>query len=89
MANRRSLKKNVNYISDVTIGMCIVDSMNASAERREVISELVSKVINLRADIISRISHTEPGNVKGFYKKFRVDFNAKVNEIIEAIGKLN
>ena len=28
-------------------------------------------------------------NVKGFYKKFRVDFNAKVNEIIEAIGKLN
>ena len=28
-------------------------------------------------------------NVKGFYKKFRADFNAKVNEIIEAIGKLN
>ena len=36
----------------------------------------------------SRISHTEPGNVKGYYKKFRSDFNAKVDEIIEAIGNL-
>jgi len=28
-------------------------------------------------------------NVKGFYKKFRADFNAKINEIIDGIGKLN
>ena len=27
-------------------------------------------------------------NVKGYYKKFRSDFNAKVDAIIEAIGKL-
>lgn len=37
----------------------------------------------------ARISHTEPGNVKGFYKKFRADFNASVNEIIDALAKLN
>lgn len=87
MANRRSLKKNVNYISDVTIGMCIVDSINASAERREVISELVSKVINLRADIISRISHTEPGNVKGFYKKLKSDFNSQIEEVFNKLNE--
>lgn len=87
MANRRSLKKNVNYISDVTIGMCIVDSMNASAERREVISELVSKVINLRADIISRISHTEPGNVKGFYKKLKSDLNSQIEEVFNKLNE--
>ena len=28
------------------------------------------------------------GNVKGFYKKLRADFNAKVDEIIDAMGKL-
>ena len=39
-------------------------------------------------EFISRISHTEPGNVKGFYKKLRADFNAKVDEIIDAMGKL-
>ena len=46
-------------------------------------------VLKMQDEFVTRISHTEPGNVKGFYKKFRADFNAKVNEIIEAIGKLN
>jgi len=47
------------------------------------------EIIKMQDEFISRISHTEPGNVKGFYKKFRSDFNAKVNEIIDAIAKLN
>ena len=51
--------------------------------------ELMSEVQKMQDEFVTRISHTEPGNVKGFYKKFRADFNAKVNEIIEAIGKLN
>ena len=51
--------------------------------------ELMSEVLKMQDEFVTRISHTEPGNVKGFYKKFRADFNAKVNEIIEAIGKLN
>ena len=89
MASRRSLKKTVNYITELAAGLCLVESANANAEKREAYSEVFLQIINLRNDIISRISHTEPGNVKGFYKKFRADFNAKVNEIIEAIGKLN
>ena len=90
MANRRDLKKNVNYITDLAAGLCIVESARAerTEEQRESISKLFLQVIDLKQDIISRISHTEPGNVKGYYKKFRSDFNAKVDSIIEAIGKL-
>ena len=33
-------------------------------------------------------TNKKPGNVKGFYKKLRADFNAKVDEIIDAMGKL-
>jgi hypothetical protein len=51
--------------------------------------ELMNEILLMQTDFVSRISHTEPGNVKGFYKKFHVDFNAKVNEIIDAIAKLN
>ena len=88
MASRRSLKKTVNYITELAAGLCLVESANANAEKREAYSEVFLQIINLRNDIISRISHTEPGNVKGYYKKFRSDFNAKVDEIIEAIGNL-
>jgi len=44
----------------------------------------MAEVLKMQDEFVCRISHTEPGNVKGFYKKFRADFNAKVNEIIEA-----
>ncbi|MCF2592721.1 hypothetical protein I6E11_02665 [Bacteroides caecigallinarum] len=87
MASRRNLKKHVNYISEVTIGMCFIEGMNADAGRREVIAELVEKAMNLRADIISRISHTEPGNVKGFYKKLKSDFNTQIEEIFNKLNE--
>lgn len=87
MASRRNLKKHVNYISEVTIGMCFIEGMNADAAKREVIAELVEKAMNLRADIISRISHTEPGNVKGFYKKLKSDFNTQIEEIFNKLNE--
>lgn len=87
MANRRDLKKHVNYISEVTLGMCIIEGMNAEAARREAIADLVEKTIKLRSDIISRISHTEPGNVKGFYKKLRDDFNKQIEEVFNKLNE--
>lgn len=87
MASRRNLKKHLNYISEVTIGMCFIEGMNADAAKREVIAGLVEKAMNLRADIISRISHTEPGNVKGFYKKLRSDFNTQIEEIFNKLNE--
>ena len=86
MASRRNLKKNVNYISDVLAGLCMIERMNASEENRKVIDDLFMQVITTRQDIISRISHTEAGSVKSFYKKLREDFNAS-NETI--FSKLN
>ena len=85
MASRRNLKKNVNYISDLIAGLCIVESMNAKDENRE---ELSLQAVNLRQDIISRISHTEPGNVKGFYKKLKEDFNNGTQTIFKKLEEL-
>ena len=48
----------------------------------------MAEILKTQDEFVSRISHTEPGNVKGFYKKLRSDFNAKVDEIINAMGKL-
>ena len=81
MAKRRELKKNVNYIAGELFSECLINRKKAD--------ELMVEIMKMQDEFISRISHTEPGNVKGFYKKFRSDFNAKVNEIIDAIAKLN
>lgn len=88
MANRRNLKKNVNYISDLVAGLCIVESTNAKEEHREEISQLFLQIVELRKDIISRISHTEPGSVKAFYKKLRNDFNTGVESVFKRLEEL-
>ena len=89
MASRRNLKKNVNYIAGELFSECLVNSMFVPGTDKVKADELMNEILLMQTDFVSRISHTEPGNVKGFYKKFHVDFNAKVNEIIDAIAKVN
>lgn len=86
MAKRRDLKKNVNYIADIMASFCMIEVMNADSAKHDSLNKLVAEVASLRSDIISRISHTEPGNVKGFYKKLKSDFNSGLEEIF---NKLN
>lgn len=89
MANRRNLKKNVNYISDMVAGLCIVESMNAKEDKQEALNNLFLQCVALRKDIISRISHTEPGNVKGFYKKLKSDFNKSIDDFFSKLQELD
>ena len=89
MASRRELKKTVNYISGESFSECLINSMFVPGTDKAKADQLMTEILKMQDEFISRISHTEPGNVKGFYKKFRSDFNAKVNEIIDAIAKLN
>ena len=89
MASRRELKKTVNYISGELFSECLINSMFVPGTDKAKADQLMAEILKMQDKFISRISHTEPGNVKGFYKKFRSDFNAKVNEIIDAIAKLN
>lgn len=88
MANRRNLKKNVNYISTVLTGLCAMESVSAAADKKEAYAAVFVEILRVREDIVSRISHTEPGNVKGFYKKLHADFNAKVEEISAKLDEL-
>lgn len=89
MAKRRELKKNVNYIAGELFSECLINSKFIPGTDKKKADELMVEIMKMQDEFISRINHTEPGNVKGFYKKFRSDFNAKVNEIIDAIAKLN
>ncbi|WP_455587479.1 hypothetical protein [Bacteroides sp.] len=89
MASRRELKKSVNYISGELFSECLINSMFVPGTDKAKAEEIMNEILRMQTEFISRISHTEPGNVKGFYKKFRADFNVKVNEIIDAIAKLN
>ncbi len=89
MASRKDLKKNVNNIVGELFTECWVQYQYVPNTDKEKAEALMVKILTFQNDYIARISHTEPGNVKGFYRKFRSDFNAQVDTFIEEIGKLN
>lgn len=88
MAKRKVLKKRINYIIGELFTECLINGKNVAEENKPKVNELLVEILNTQNEFISRISHTQPGNVKGFYKKLIQDFNDKVNELIDAISKL-
>lgn len=88
MANRKDLKKAINYIAGELFTECVLISLNLPEEGKQKTDEIMTNILNMQNEFISRISHTEPGNVKGFYKKLHEDFSAQVDQIIQAIGQL-
>lgn len=88
MASRKVLKKNINYIASELFAECLVNSLYVPGTDKQKADNLMGEILKMQDEFISRISHTEPGNVKMFYKKLHADFNAKVEEIIDAMGKL-
>ncbi len=89
MAKRRLLKKRVNYIVGELFCECLVVSKLFPQIEQEKLDVLLARILNLQNDIVCRISHTQPGNVKGFYRTLRRDFQAEVNAIIEEITNLH
>lgn len=88
MASRRNLKKNINYIAGELFAECLVNGLYVLGTDKKKTDDLMAEILKMQDEFISRISHSEPGNTKGFYKKLHADFNAKVGEIIDAMGKL-
>lgn len=89
MANRRQLKKSINYIAGELFTECLVNSLYVPGTDKAKADEVMGEILTIQDDFICRISHTEPGKVKEYYKKLRSDFNEKVNEIIDKITLLN
>ncbi len=87
MASRRNLKKAINHISSELFAECMYLKATAGEKAQEAIDQQMVNILRLQNEHICRISHTEPGNVKGFYKKLRTDFSAGVEEIVAGLSK--
>lgn len=88
MASRKNLKKSVNYICDTLLGRCVVFSTAKDDETVKAINEIAKRIIVLRIEFIARISHTEPGCVRKFYKQYYDQFNEAVTSINDDLLKL-
>ena len=79
MASRRKLKKEINYIAGELFLASLIEGVN-----REAVVEATHNVIEL----IPRISHTQPGNVKGYYKKLNSELIKEINIVADELAKV-
>ena len=84
MAKRKDLKQ----LSSALFAECLAAKLYIKGVNPHMADEVLTDILKTQDDFVSRISHTEPGNVKGFYKQFHAEFDQKVSEIIDAIDKL-
>lgn len=89
MASRRLLKKSINNICSELFIDCFLCKKNKPESNAEKAEAILADIINTQCEFLSRISHTEPGNVKNFYKKLFTDFDKKTEEIYKAIENLD
>ena len=86
MANRKTLKKEINNICGSLLGDCMALGLCEGADKDK-LCQVMARIMTLCSDSISRISHTEPGKARDFYKKLREDFSKEVQAISEEIQK--
>ncbi len=89
MAKRKDLKKNINYICGELFTECVVVSNFSPNVDMQKAADLMTEILAMQNEFVSRISHTGKGSEKLFYKKLYAEFNEKVQDIIGKLQALN
>ncbi len=86
MASRKNLKKTIKTLCGELLTDCVVLNMCKDANHDEIM-RIMNEVAELYSEYVSRISHTEKGSEKLFYKKLHEEFTSKFNALAEAVIK--
>ena len=87
MANKRDLKKSIQYICNDLLADCVALSLCEGCDRGQ-IDALMAETLHMLRDFTSRIDHCEKGKERIFYQKLRADFTEKANSLAERIAKV-
>lgn len=89
MANKRDLKRGINYICSELFAECVATSLYRKTDK-ENIDTLLKSILRVHSDYIRRVSHPEPGmKAKKYYNSIIHSFNGEVNDVVDAISNLH
>ena len=82
MANKRDIKKSINYVLGDLFQECILLKIFKKADNAKV-DEVLTDILNLQNEFLARANHPQPGNVKAYFRKLYSDFGDSVEAIIK------
>ena len=88
MANKRILKRKINYVCSELFSEVVAASYSIKADDENV-KALLTSILVIHNDYIRRVSHVEPGmSASEFFKDLITKFNKQVSEIIDQISNI-
>ncbi|MBO4723855.1 MAG: hypothetical protein J5596_00855 [Bacteroidaceae bacterium] len=88
MASRRNLKKDINYIIGDIFTECLIYKELVPGTDKEAADALIVDLLRIDNDFNARISHTEPGKAKEYYRALIKDFQTEITKVIDKLTKL-
>lgn len=89
MANRRQLKKSINYLCGELFAECVAIKCYQKDVNQDDLDNVMRNVLLMHADLVCRLSHVQPGATKAFFHKLNEDLNRQTQEIIDQIYALS
>lgn len=89
MANKRDLKKSINYICRDLFAEGVAAYLYGPAKSEEQYNAMLSTLLVVRNDFVHRISHPEPGmKPRVYFNTLKRDFEQQVNDLIDQISSI-
>ena len=89
MANKRTLKHQINLVCEELMTECIAASLYGNDTNADNADALLFSIIKMQGDFTCRISHPEPGiEPRQYYKTLREKFASQIVEITDQIINL-
>jgi hypothetical protein len=86
---RREIKKDINSLCGDLFAECIALLQYENKPNKNDVENVMLTILEMQNDMISRLSHVEPGSTKLFFKKLRQDLIARTEDIVEQIKALS
>lgn len=83
MANKRNLKKYINFY----MNQLAFDCMVLSRKDEKTTEELLERIFNLQDEIVGKINKTPKTDVKKYYKELSDYYTVKLQEIADEANK--
>ncbi len=88
MASRRRLKKSIKNITNELFAECIALMLQEKKVDEGALDAVMTRILCARDEFVCRISHTERGKEREFYRQFRTAFTEEINTVVSEIMKL-
>ncbi len=83
MASIKNLKKDINYLVDEVIGICLLHQYTRDAENQDDLENLINEMVEFREQLINKINNPE---VAGEKKKLKNYYRSLFDELLEKVN---